>query len=432
MTVQQLALRMLALSGINSLTTDGSGGALLQRGIVPGDTDNVAAAITAAFQAIFSDGPSSLSEQPGGAILQPPMSVNVTVTQGSVEITFPVMSGTFGLTYNDEGEATGFAYNITGSALATSLGEQTDQSFTGTGPAGGPWTLKVQPGGQSEQAPPMVGDASLLLPAGSEIEIVSQSDNAPSSTYTYQISIINPMATAYAGCTIRIPGDGYDNQLQYDTGQLVRPYMGTSGTFTATVFGDAVVPTSPSGLPVKSVLEPIMIANHHELHLCADRASFEQWPRQTYGGYPTGMWATRNRGCGDFIGYGYIPKRIGYPAAAFVDTQFGNTGTQGPPIFVRVNPMPWNSYPIEYRLKLHSPIYTAADVGTQGSDPGTVVPMLVHESILLAYCKHYWTEQSNVVITETQAAAVDANYKRAMNDLQGLKPKQSSSPAYYE
>jgi len=45
------------------------------------------------------------------------------------------------------------------------------------------------------------------------------------------------------GCTIRIDGDPNDNRI-IDATTLEAPYMGTSGTRTATVFCDCILPTS--------------------------------------------------------------------------------------------------------------------------------------------------------------------------------------------
>ncbi len=327
MTVQQLALRLLGLSGVNSLTPDNSQGGLQQRGYVPSDLDAAASTINAAFQEIFSEGPSSLSEVRDGALLNAPTTITLSVTNNS----------------------------------------------------------KV-------------------------------------------VSITLGSASWMAGCTVRISGDQWDNQFSKDLTSLNRPYAGSTGSVSATVYADAVLMDST----VKAVLEPFRVPNRLPLHMCGSLEEFESFPFGLGLGWNNSrtIFSDSRMLLGGWGGFGQ-PKQIDVPKAVYVDTQYVPSATYTP-TFLRLTPMPPNLMPLEFRKKLHAPIYTATDIGTGSTDPGTTIPMLVHESILLAIAEFRWMKQPSVVLSDKQAAAITAGYKTALQELRGMRPGVGVTQAQFE
>lgn len=90
MTLQQLALRLLKHIGVTSLDAEDDANAINQRGLVAGDLDDVAVAITAALQEITGEGPSALSEQRVAGVLRGPQVVELGVTQFTTNVgSFP-------------------------------------------------------------------------------------------------------------------------------------------------------------------------------------------------------------------------------------------------------------------------------------------------------------------------------------------------------
>ncbi|MFT4175014.1 MAG: hypothetical protein QM627_00015 [Luteolibacter sp.] len=63
-------------------------------------------------------------------------------------------------------------------------------------------------------------------------------------TVTLEVEQGSPVFSGYAAaledlyCTVRVDGDGIDNQMVSDT-ELLHPYAGPSGTVNATIYGDA-------------------------------------------------------------------------------------------------------------------------------------------------------------------------------------------------
>ena len=172
-TCQPVGLRLLRDFGVISLDTASPANQV--NPIEAGDLDDVAGVMTAGLQDIFDLGPSEIREKPGGAYLQAPTSVTLTVTQGSTTI---------------------------------------------------------------------------------------------SSLTTY--------ASWMLGCSIRIAGDDQDNELQSST-KIAVPYTGTSGSVTATVYGDCIQLDDTVG----RVIAPVTLPNQAPLIPAGTRAEFMR-----LAGYP--------------------------------------------------------------------------------------------------------------------------------------------------
>jgi len=155
------------------------------------------------------------------------------------------------------------------------------------------------------------------------------------------------------GCTIRISGDGMDNELvNGDT--LLRPYLGVGGGVSATVFCDCTTPAEN----VLEIIEPVRTAA--PLYRARSRAAFEFRGSTTQHA---------------------LAKPAGTPWMYHVDASFQ---AQGMAVRLRVSPMPGAACTITYGAKLRAPAISRADIGA-ASDPGTVFPLPGgwEESVLL-------------------------------------------------
>ena len=87
LTPRSIALRLLKASGIVSTDPSHETNALLTRGIVDGDMEEVLITINAALQEICAEGPSALTEKSVAEVLRPPASITVSVEQYSKAVT---------------------------------------------------------------------------------------------------------------------------------------------------------------------------------------------------------------------------------------------------------------------------------------------------------------------------------------------------------
>lgn len=87
--------------------------------------------------------------------------------------------------------------------------------------------------------------------------------------YSNTIAFTAGYASWMLGCTISIAGDGIFNEVVTST-SLLRPFMGTSGTFSATVWCDAIALDST----IKNVVGPVWVPNRAPLSMAIDREQF--------------------------------------------------------------------------------------------------------------------------------------------------------------
>lgn len=221
-----------------------------------------------------------------------------------------------------------------------------------------------------------------------------------------------------AGCTIRINGDGLDNELVNDT-TLLRPFQGATGPVSATVFGDAVALPST----VANVLAPVYIPQIvSPLVPAASREQFQATFR--WDAYGNGMRPS------EYEYYAMQNKVTGEPRMWFAEPRYDPAKTYLP-IFLRVNPMPGSPYPITARVRLKPPTITAADVGTYSSDPGTQIPQDWNESIVLPFAMQrfqmhpVFDGRPNVVKEIARQLAI------AQNLLDALTPQVASVAAQF-
>lgn len=224
-------------------------------------------------------------------------------------------------------------------------------------------------------------------------------------------------ASWMAGCTLVINGDPYDNEFLQDTTLLLRPYMGTTGSHSATVYGDAVK------LPANemTVLNPVAIRGLRTL-------SPSSWTEfQTAGGnlrtiIGEPLWV-----------YDAMNKRTGQPYLYFVDTRYDQSTTPATRnTFLRVAPMPSAAYPLDYRLLATPPQITALDIDTGDhlADPGTgpVVPW--PELTLYAVARLHFSGDP-LFTNQTAMPEILRQHKLAIDSLDHAVPQNASARATY-
>lgn len=189
--------------------------------------------------------------------------------------------------------------------------------------------------------------------------------------YSKTISAVTTFASWMVGCTIRIAGDSYDNELLSST-ELARPYMGTTGSSkTASVWGDAVQVASN----VSHLITPINLVGSTRLEVVTTRQQFQ------YVANDANIRGLRDIGVQESLTYN---KVIGTPAWAFVDTRYDTAATYLPKI-LRVAPMPGQAFTVVGKLKVTPPVITPANIdnGDHTTDPNVTLAADWLESVVL-------------------------------------------------
>lgn len=190
--------------------------------------------------------------------------------------------------------------------------------------------------------------------------------------YSTTISGLTDPGWMGKGCTIRVNGDGLDNELVSDT-LLLRPCQAATGNVNATVFCDSVLIPSI----IANVKQPVYIPQIvSPLIPAASREEFQatfRWDAYGQGIRPQ-----------QYEYYAMQNKVTGEPRMWFAEPRYDPTQTILP-VYLRVNPMPGSPYPLSYGAQLKPPTISATDIGTFSSDPGTTIPQDWNESILLAF-----------------------------------------------
>lgn len=199
-------------------------------------------------------------------------------------------------------------------------------------------------------------------------------------------------ATWMLGCTIRIPGDDLDNRLISST-QLLRPFMGSTGSVGATVYGDCI----PVAATYCQVIEPVKIPCRPKLQMMGSREEFN-----IYTDFP-------RHGV-----YGLANKSIGEPRAWLAD--FESLGSAQASLYLRVNPMPGLVYALTFVGRIAPPTITAANIynsGTPDTDPGVSSFLPNASSTLLAFALQRWTAHPSFSADSQQLQEIARQYKVA-------------------
>ena len=231
--------------------------------------------------------------------------------------------------------------------------------------------------------------------------------------YSTAISALTTWAAWMAGCTIRISGEDQDNEISNST-TLASPYMGTSGTVQATVYGDCIQLDGTIG----KVVTPVEIPNLIPLTPATSRADFYK-----YIGAP-GVTTTAGSAM-PYFGFRRIVQR---PIAWFVEG-YHDPALPYLPRRLRVGPLPDSTYAISYRVSINPPLYSAADIdnGDHTTDPGTTFPIPNQwvESILLPFALIRYTASPSFK-NDAKVQEIGRQYQLAKGILQNATRGQVS------
>lgn len=193
--------------------------------------------------------------------------------------------------------------------------------------------------------------------------------------FSKTISGLTPSQAWMIGCTINITGDGTFNELMSAT-TLLRPYAGSSGSVSGTVYGDSI----PLPSNIKEVMDPVKLPTLAPLMGTTSREEYLAYGNpHRYG---------NRRTTGSRIFYTLTNKSVGQPAIWFAENAIDISVAQTVK-YLRFNPMPNQAYSASMRVKLKAPVFTAADIyaGTDYNvDPNKAIPMDNHASIFLPMC----------------------------------------------
>ena len=204
--------------------------------------------------------------------------------------------------------------------------------------------------------------------------------------YSRTVASVTTFASWMVGCTIRIAGDAWDNQLLSST-ELARPYMGSTGAAKASlVYGDALL--LPSN--VSHLLEPVRIHGQADLKIIGTKSQFQAKSSS-------------------------VVKSIGLPERGFVDTWHDQTaGVTYLKKFLRVDPMPSQALAVEYRAKLTPPVVTTANIddGDHVTDPNIELPLGWLNSVLLPIARQRATSDA-LLVNQTAIGEIGRQFEIA-------------------
>jgi hypothetical protein len=172
------------------------------------------------------------------------------------------------------------------------------------------------------------------------------------------------------GCSVKLPGEPWNEILDYDAGSgvatLLQSFGASASGVTARIYADCVA------LPddVLKVLGPVSIADSHTLTAISNLA---QWQSVTYH-----LWRD------DDYGRSGVPVAAvrrtddpGAPRFYFVDTHF-QQGYAAAEKRLRLAPMPEQGLVLHYRARVAPGSFSIADIYDAehpDTDPGTVIPL---------------------------------------------------------
>lgn len=166
------------------------------------------------------------------------------------------------------------------------------------------------------------------------------------------ISALTTYAAWMLGCTIRIAGDDQDNALVSST-QLARPHAGTSGSKTATVFGDCILLDET----IEHVISPLFLSNFGPLTMANSREEFMrlgQWPLGSFGSHYGNAWPY----------YLFTRKAVAaHPMSWIVEGAY-DSSLDYLPRRIRFSPMPSAALSVGWISAMNPPRITAAMLAT--------------------------------------------------------------------
>lgn len=248
--------------------------------------------------------------------------------------------------------------------------------------------------------------AALRAPTTVSVAVTSGSTAATITTW----------AAWMEGCTIRLGGDSADNEISHQN-VLMRPYDGTTGTVSGTVYGDCV-PFTESALTdssdISHVIEPVRLVGRYCLTAAADRSDFYRRSGLIHFGNGPYFVSTP----GTVVQWN---KLIGMPSFYFVENANRTTAYT---THLRVNPMPDVAYVLEWQARIKPPVYAVTDAysGTDyNTDVGTTIVLPFSFLILKAVARKHLSGDARFVNVAGKDE-IDRQYKKAMASIGETRP----------
>jgi hypothetical protein len=168
----------------------------------------------------------------------------------------------------------------------------------------------------------------------------------------------NTFSREEIGRSVQLDGDQNWNQI-LGPGQLLNPYMGSSGTVAGTVYGNAVY------------------SDVYPLDRIIGNPTFPAQP-----GFPINRWQLGQMGTNGGVSGLIAQQSIGTPCAWWVQT-FGNSQGHSPSVVLRFAPAPSQAYAVDVRMGYWPKRLTLADYQ---NNTELVVPPQFIESALIPMC----------------------------------------------
>lgn len=223
-----------------------------------------------------------------------------------------------------------------------------------------------------------------------------------------------------AGCTVRVNGDSQDNELTSAT-LMARPFVGTSGTTSAIVYGDAVQLDET----ISDVCVPVSLPNQAPLIACTDRMTFMR-----LSGYP--MICNPSGSAYGYPFFWFVQKVVSRPLAWFLEGAY-QAGTNYVPRRIRVAPMPDQNYSLAFRANINPTRLQLTDLQNEDfSDPGILIPVpddqfeSLFEPIALKQLSGKPPFKNSDCLPQIEAA-----YLQAIATLKSLNPMQAPTRGIY-
>lgn len=235
------------------------------------------------------------------------------------------------------------------------------------------------------------------------------------------ISGFSAYAADMRGCTIRLDGDSYDNEIVSAT-EVARPYLGpTSSGLSANIYYDCI----PLASTVSSVVEPVMIPSLGKVWLADSRHSFltgePRMGNDRHYPYPAVFPFSAN-----------FQKMVGRPSRWMCEERYDST-SGSTLLLMRFYPMPNQLFGVVFEVTAKPPTYTAADIDSDdgGTDPATVIPFPWVESRLMPIVTKRWMKHPSFNQSEASQQAIMADYSLALASLEKEKPTRGYRQAQY-
>lgn len=220
-------------------------------------------------------------------------------------------------------------------------------------------------------------------------------------------------AATMIGCTVRIGDDPSYNSI-ISAGVLSQPHMGTTGTATALVYGDAIALSAS----VDFVIEPVEIPDRRTLVPAPDRQQFERMKNTNFDylnfAYQSHM---------DLLRHWYSSAAVKVIATPVIWSASSAFNPDEPNLaaaitkYLKVYPIPDQDYPLTAMLAFKAPTFTVADLYTgtdYTTDPwaGAGKDIGIPENILVPFVLMHWMSHP-AFKNESIKRQVETNYKSA-------------------